>query len=103
MPVIHKKTKPEEHSGLVEELRRVLRENKSSGPPGEPQIVFEEIPHSNSLHVTVTWDKWKEIDPQERGRIILSAIAAEKGEDEMLRVTMALGLTPQEARRLNVD
>lgn len=103
MPVVYKKTKPDKHPKLIEELKRVLHENKRKGAPKDPLIVIEEIPHSDSTHVTVIWEKWKDIDAEERGRIILNAIAEEKGEAEMLRVTMALGLTKDEAKLLGIS
>ncbi len=92
----------QDNSELVDELVHVLHENKPTGPPDDPEIIIEEVQHSKSLHVTVIWDRWEEIDAEERGRIILEAVAKELGEAEMLRVTMALGVTKKEAYRLNI-
>jgi hypothetical protein len=102
MPVKRIPAKQEEHPELVKELVRVLNEDRTSGPPDDPSIVIEEIRHSNSLHVTVIWDRWKAIDAEERGQVILNAVAKKWGEAEMLRVTMALGVTKEEASRLGI-
>jgi hypothetical protein len=102
MPV--KKINPgaERHPDLVGELARVLREDKSEGPPDEPEVVIEQLKHSDNLHVTVIWDKWVGIDPEERGGASLDAFAQAKGETEMLRITFALGVTRSEAQKLQV-
>ncbi|MDM8006497.1 MAG: hypothetical protein QUV05_10170 [Phycisphaerae bacterium] len=102
MPVTRIKPKSEDHPELVKDLVRVLHENQPKGPPDDPQIIIKEIRHTNSIHVTVIWDRWADIDAEERGRLILDAIAKELGEAEMLRVSMALGVTKAEADRLGL-
>src|SRR5437879_1200894 len=102
MPVKRIEPKRSEHPDLVNELVRVLQANSPAGPPGEPEITIEELRHSNSLHVTVIWTRWKGVDPETRGEVILDAIARAFGEADMLRVTQALGATPEEAARLGL-
>lgn len=102
MPVTRIEPESRDYPELVSELVCVLRDNKPEGPPDDPDISIEQIRHSNSLHVTVVWDRWNGIDAEERGRIILDAVAQGLGEAEMLRVTMALGVTKEEARRLGI-
>jgi len=102
MPVKRVKTKPEKHPGLVKEIRRVLRKNSEKGSKNEPQIIIEDIRFSNNVHVTVIWDRWEGIELEERGRIILAAFGEELGEAEMLRVSLAMGLTTEEAARLKI-
>ena len=103
MPVKNITPQVEINPEMVKELARVIKANKPDGPPDEPVILLEKLRHSNNTHVTVIWDQWKAIDPEERGRIILDAIAQSRGEDEMLRVSMALGITKDEAARLGIS
>jgi hypothetical protein len=102
MPVTHLQQPPDEHPVLVAEVVRVLVAAQSGAAPipGEPDITIEDVKHSNSLHVTVIWDKWAGIDPETRGKVILDAFAKARGEGEMLRITLALGLTRDEDFRL---
>ncbi len=92
----------EGHDDLKAILVDELVKNSPEGAPDDPYIVIEEIPLSDSLHVAVVWDRWQGVDPEERGRVILEAFGEAMGETEMLRVTMAMGLTREEAERLNI-
>lgn len=103
MPVRHVRPRREEYPELVADLVRVLKQDQAEGPPGEPEITIEEIKFSDNLRVVVVWDKWEGIDLQERGRIILTAIGEALGEKEMLRVTLAMGLTREEEARVPAD
>ncbi len=100
MPVRRLNPQPDDsHPELVEELARVMREDKPEGPPDEPEVQIEKIRFSDNLHVTVIWDKWKDVGLEERGRMILAAMGEAWGEQEMLRVTLAMGLTRAEYQR----
>lgn len=103
MPVRKITPKEEKHPDLVKELAQVLQKNNAQGPADEPEIIIEQIKHSNSLHVTVIWDEWATIDPEDRGSTILDAFAQVKGEAEMLRITLALGVTRAEASRIGIN
>lgn len=90
------------HGDLKALLAEELRRDSPEGAPEAPYIVIEEIPNSGNLHVTVVWDRWQGIDPEERGRVILEAYGEAKGEADMHRITMAMGVTREEAQRLNI-
>jgi hypothetical protein len=103
MPV-HQRKPPPRHSrsDLVEELARELKKHEGKPGPGIPDVYEEEQPYGDSLHVTVIWDKWSDVREEERGAIILDAYEQAK-KDDVPRITMVLGLTPDEAKRLGID
>jgi len=78
-----------------------LQHDAPTGPPGAPQIVEEEN-RRHMLHVTVIWDEWGDVAPEQRGKIIMDAYEQVRQED-LPRITVALGLTHSEAERIGVD
>lgn len=102
MPVIKKPQTPEtpHYRKLVAALAKELHSNESTGPATAPQIIEEEERH-NFLHVSVIWDAWNDVAPEDRGRIIMDAYEKERSAD-VSRITIALGLTHAEAERLGV-
>lgn len=102
MPLIKKPYPPEsvEHQSLVAELAAELRRNDASGPENAPKIIEEEQ-YGGFIHVTVLWDAWKTVEKEERGRIIMDAYDQERHAD-IPRITVALGLTNEEAQRLGI-
>jgi hypothetical protein len=104
MPLIKTQPKPAHgHPELVNELARELRDPKPQGGTGVPDIYEERQTFGNHLNVRVVWDKWEGIPHAERGPIILDAYRKARDEVEMLNITLALGLTPDENRRLGVE
>lgn len=101
MPVrdkLRKQEGPDEHR-LLSELKAELEQPKASG---EPDIVIER-PNPSTTHLFVIWSEWSDLEQMIRSRIILDAYSEAKGEDEALNVTVAMGLTPEEATRLGVN
>ena len=103
MPVIRKRLAPVSsvHSGLVRKLVAELRRNATTGLPTAP-VVREDEQRGNYLHVTVIWDAWRRLGPEERGRMIMDAYERAR-PDDVLRITVAMGLTHAEAERLGVS
>lgn len=104
MPVIKKRLGPKDHPDhkrLVNELVRHL--GGGPGLPAFPKIVEEDVRLSNNFRVYVSWDDWASVPDTERSEIILEAYRQAKGVPEMLRISVAMGLTPLEARQLNID
>jgi len=99
MPVIRKPLAPEsaQHRKLVAELAAELQR----GTPTGPKIVEEEQ-RGGYLHVTVIWDAWKKVEPEERGRIIMDAYEQQRPAD-VTHIAISLGLTPEEADRLCIQ
>jgi hypothetical protein len=69
---------------------------------GEPDIVIER-PNPSTSHLFVIWSKWSELEQIVRSRIILDAYEEAVGDQEALKVTVAMGLTPSEAKALGVE
>ena len=77
------------------------------GPPateGEP-LIIEESPQRGERpnHLYVVWSEWAELTPLERSRLILQAYERHRGRDLASSVTLAMGLTPEEAKRINIE
>ena len=91
------------YSPLAEEIERVVRE-KNAAPqrPDEPRVIWEEDRYTNRIKVSVIWDRWQGVDPEMRGRIIVDAVERARGQDVARKISLALGVTPEQAERLGV-
>ncbi|MCW5791948.1 MAG: hypothetical protein KIT72_16140 [Polyangiaceae bacterium] len=101
MPIrdsLNRVTEPTEDQ-LRAELVQELRNPKATG---EPDIVLQGST-TGGIHVFVIWSQWLGLDQAVRSRIVLDAYEAWKGEQETLRVTVAMGLTPDEAKNLGIS
>jgi hypothetical protein len=104
MPVIKKRLGPRshpQHDHFVAELARHLE--GAPNLPAFPKIVEEEVRLSNNFRVYVSWDDWASVPEPERSEIILEAYRQVRGMPEMLRISVAMGMTPLEARQLGID
>ena len=95
-------TKPvsEQAASLKNRLANELRQPA----PGEvqPLILMEGGGIPGSQHIYVIWDDWRDISAIERSEIIMDALEEARGREACLVITVAMGLTPQEAKRLNI-
>lgn len=82
---------------LVEEMKR--KELEGVGP----KIIVEGYENHGPLHVYVVWDDWKDLPLQERSKVILEAFKEVESEDDFSRVTIAMGLTSDEAPRFGIE
>ena len=104
MPVVKKRLGPKnhpEHDRFVAELARHL--TGAPDLPEFPKIVEEEVRLSDNFRVYVSWDDWASVPETERSVIILEAYRQARGMPEMLRISVAMGLTPMEAKQLGID
>jgi len=101
MPVI-RKSKPQHprHQEFANEIQRHLHGGDTL--PDFPKIFEENFSRSASMHVYVIWQEWGEIKDTERSEIILEAYEQEKGRDFALTISVAIGLTPLEAREMGI-
>jgi hypothetical protein len=83
---------------LRTELEAELRSPKDTG---EPEIVIERT-NPATTHLFVIWSKWEHLVQMVRSRIILDAYAGTMGDEETNKVTVSMGLTPDEASRLGI-
>ncbi|MCX7045207.1 MAG: hypothetical protein NTX50_06970 [Candidatus Sumerlaeota bacterium] len=87
-----------EEAALLAELKAELENPKESG---EPDIIIER-PSPFTTHLFVIWSKWKDLEQSIRSRIVMDAFEEVRGEEEMQKVTAAMGLTAEEADRLGI-
>ena len=73
-------------------------------PQNEQPIIIEERPQQEAVpnHLYVVWQEWEDLSPLERSRLILQAYERYRGRDLATEVTLAMGLTPDEARHMNL-
>jgi len=71
---------------------------------GEP-LIIEEAPLSGGRanHLYVIWSEWADLTPIERSRLIMQAYEKHRGRDLANGVTLAMGLTPEEARHMKIE
>lgn len=99
MPV--KPLHPRKPSASAQELKRLLtKEWRKPKKTGQPIILTEET--GRATHVFVVWDKWSALTQEERSEIIMEAYEDVVGLDKSFNVTVAMGLTPIEAKRMNI-
>ena len=85
---------------MVDRLTKELSDKRATGSSTAPYIIEEEQ-RGNFLHVTVLWDEWVDIGAEERGQIIMDAYKVAR-PDDVSKISIAMGLTYAEAKRLGV-
>ena len=86
-------------------LDRLLQEWRAQqAGEGEP-LIIEEAPRDGDRpnHLYVVWSEWNDLTPLERSRLIMQAYEKYRGRDLANSVTLAMGLTPDEARKMNIE
>jgi hypothetical protein len=86
---------------LVDRLADEWRQPNAAA--AEPVILEERNGQQELVHVYVVWSDWRQLDRAERGEIIMEAAERVKPLSEVLKITIAMGLTPDEADRFKVD
>lgn len=69
----------------------------------EPVILEESNSRGEITSVFVVWSDWANLDRVRRGEIIMDAAEKVKPVPEVLRITIAMGLTPDEADRFGLQ
>jgi len=71
----------------------------------EEPLIIEETPRRGERpnHLYVIWSDWADLSPLERSRMIMQAYEKYRGREIANRVTLAMGLTPDEARLMNIE
>jgi hypothetical protein len=85
---------------LVERLTAEWKDTNSTA--SQPIILEERNGSDRPVHVFVVWDEWADLGGVERSEVVMEAFEQRYGRDEALNVTVAMGLTPAEAERLNI-
>ncbi|HEY8751240.1 MAG TPA: hypothetical protein VIM11_24865 [Tepidisphaeraceae bacterium] len=93
-------TRTLEQNQLVD---RLAAEWQSVGSTAsEPVIIEEPDSKGDVIHVYVVWTDWAQLDREKRGDVIMEAAERVKPMNEVLKITIAFGLTPDEADRFNL-
>jgi hypothetical protein len=101
MPVYKKppRVSGPELESLVEGLVGELNNPKEFG---QPIVLEDSTPETNSLPVHVIWDRWAEYDKDFRYTVILNAYEQARGKEIRDQITLALGLTVPEAAAIGL-
>ena len=71
----------------------------------EPVIIEDpdKIYGNEVISLYVIWSRWIGLDEIDRSEVIASACERARGRDYVIRVTSAVGLTPEEADRAGIE
>lgn len=84
-------------------IQRLAAEWKDANSTASQPIILEERNGAQRpVHVYVVWDEWSDLGGVERSEIVMEAFEQRYGREEVLNVTVAMGLTTAEAERLNI-
>jgi len=82
---------------------RLVDEWRHPNPAASQPIILEESSGpAQPVHVYVIWDEGSPVGSIERSEIIMDAYEEVHGRAQSANVTVAMGLTPEEADRLGV-
>ena len=87
------------HPELIAELAAELIADRVSG---QPVIEEQHFSEGDAIRVTVIWDKWDDVDDDDRIATILQAYEQVEGGEFRERIALAVGLTVPEASALGV-
>jgi len=104
MPVKRRlvRTRPPNAAELTRLLHNEWTKPKRSGQP----LIIIEGKAQEPQHIYVIWDQWGELTQTERSEIIMDVVDNLAGEHRMPAnspVTVAMGLTTEEARRMGIQ
>lgn len=93
---------PAKYRDLQERLTQEWR-NPQEGTT-EP-IIIEEVGPQEFVpaHLYVIWSEWASLEQTERSELITDSCEEVRGRDLALNVTVAMGLTPEEAQRMGIE
>jgi hypothetical protein len=93
----------DEYENLMTRLLREWRNPQES--QSEEPIIIEERPsnYDRVNHLYVVWSEWGDLTPLERSKLVLQAYARLRGQDLANDVTLAMGLTPNEAEVMGIS
>ena len=94
---------PDFDPAYVDAIAQELRLMRPDGDPDAPLIIEEQIRLTDRIHVTVIWDLWGKVAPEDRSRIILDAYERVRGASAILTLSAALGLTHADTKKLGVE
>lgn len=84
---------------LVDDLVGELRDPK---PIGQPIVLEDHTPETDSIRINVVWDRWEECPREARSTIILDAYRRFFDKETFQQITLTLGTTVPEAVALGL-
>lgn len=96
--IYDKRAGDQRYQSLKQRLIAEWSEVEGSAPA--PDIMEEKDAQGRVVHVIVTWDEWADLDAQARSELIVEAFQEVKGEEAIVNLILAMGLTTAEATRL---
>lgn len=85
------------------ESRLVQEWSHPQNDSSEPVIIEESERQQVPSHLYVIWSEWRPLSQYERSKIILNAYEQVRGRSFALNVSVAMGLTPEEAQRMGIE
>lgn len=76
---------------------------RPSKDAGAPEIFVTDAPPEVPVEIYVVWGKWSHVASNDRSEIILDVFQSIFGREAILRVVIARGLTPAEARLMGIS
>ncbi|HVX84854.1 MAG TPA: hypothetical protein VH253_08570 [Phycisphaerae bacterium] len=80
----------------------LLAEWRNPHAESREPIIIKDGGGSKPVHLYVIWSAWQPVDQLERSEIIMDVYEQVAGIEEAANVTIAMGLTEQEAHRLGI-
>ena len=97
---------PVEDANYEHLLARLEQEWKTPNPAAAEPVIIETTdvlrPQQTPTHLYVIWEAWRDLTPRRRSEMIMDAYVAVRGRADALNVTLAMGLTQEEADRLGI-
>jgi hypothetical protein len=81
--------------------KALLDEMQHPNKSGEPDVIIDDRA-GGGVHLFVVWGRWMGLEQIVRSRLILDAYEEWKGEQEALRVTVSMGLLPEDAKAMGI-
>jgi hypothetical protein len=98
MPI--RNLKPQSNQNSLELKAALVNEMRNETSTG-PLILKEDAGFpAKSLHVFVVWDDWRGSTQKERSEVVMDAFEEVYGQAEAQRITVAMGLTEEEADKI---
>lgn len=76
--------------------------NRATTEP-RPDIREEVDQQGRPVHLYVIWSEWADIDHQRRSEVIMDAFIAVHGAAAVSNISVAMGITPEEAKRMGIS
>jgi hypothetical protein len=96
--------KPPKYASLKEALLNEWLDPKQDSK--EPIIIEDTQKNRGSRHLFVIWEAWKDLNQEHRSEMIMDVyenlLKKQNREKDIFDVTVAMGLTAEEAQRLGI-